>query len=986
MRRLYSLLLLALPLPAGAADVIVAEGERFKPLDKKGWKLTHQNDTYGSHTYGGMWMTHGACLGAPADSKGSVATQTVTVPRAGKYRVWSKYQAPPYFHYLHRIDVLQKGKRLFSGIYGRAGTPRLWSFSGVSTELWWYWGVDHDAAEAPDLLVNLTAGPAEVRLSTVPNAKPAGDRFVDFVLLTTNPGDTYLGFKPSAVGTPFANEALAATKLYARFRNTTKSAAQLRITRAGHFHPNYSSATVKFPAKAVSAGAWSEWSNVGPFCRLVHDEGLKLELPGAGEFAIQFARDRAGKDVVGDVKLKSGESVVVPLEITWKKGARVQTSRSLAEGLLAKSKKWRTANGGKKATKILFYGAFSGAEDWVAALKDRLGYNTDLPARYSQVRRAAAAQHYGSPAAIRQLAAKMSKADKERLRIVSFGDEIALGTVNFRDRKLRDKFRAWLKKRGVTAKELGRRPDRVRPTDKGKHALAWYSALFNEQERFADYAAMTRLVKELFGPHVLTGANYSPHHLALYYGSIPQWVDIFKHNGMSMFWAEDYIFSVPEVPQILSWAFGQIRCAVKYHKQPIHYYVMPHAPGQVPGFLRRNMLLAVGNGTRHVDSFWVAPAERFTENYVSWGYTDTFRVLHEAIHDSAEAEKYQAGGAVRPARVALITGKATDFQESRLLIDRTRDPFARRCANAPKEINQILCRKDQQYLYLALRHAQHAIDLVTEDDVVDGILKNYDVVYFAGEWIDSRIIPRLDAWVRAGGVLYATAGLGHRNQFDRAEPGLLKLLGLKAARLSKTAIAPRTLLELPLLAPIDTITLDGAKVPAVGMKHVLTPGAAKVLGTWSDGSAAVTVHKLGKGRAFAAGTLAGASYIKTGLRKLPYARGGRHTVYNPTGFAAGAAKLVRLAVESAKPVQAVVCADPGAEGVVIDHKDGTLLTLVNWTNAPLEKLEVRVRLKAVPASVRSVSGQKALPYTFKDGVATFRVRLDEADYILMAKK
>ena len=47
------------------AEVVVVEGEKFKPLDSKGWKVTHQNDSYGSHTYGGMWMSQGGCLGAP---------------------------------------------------------------------------------------------------------------------------------------------------------------------------------------------------------------------------------------------------------------------------------------------------------------------------------------------------------------------------------------------------------------------------------------------------------------------------------------------------------------------------------------------------------------------------------------------------------------------------------------------------------------------------------------------------------------------------------------------------------------------------------------------------------------------------------------------------------------------------------------------------------------------------------------------------------
>ncbi|HZT83755.1 MAG TPA: hypothetical protein VFA26_26225, partial [Gemmataceae bacterium] len=437
---------------AARAEIVVAEGEQFKPLDARGWKVTHQNDSYGSHTYGGMWMTHGACLGAPADSDGSVATQSVTVPAAGKYRVWSKYQAPPYFNYLHRVEIVQNGKTVYRHVYGKNGTDRLWSFSGVSDELWWPWGVDHDCAEAPKQMADLAAGPAEIRLVTVANPKPAGDRFVDFLLLTTNPADDYKGFKPYAVGSPFCNEALDAARLWMRFRNTSTAAAQLTVTRNGHFQPQYGGATAKFPARPVAAGQWSEWFNVGPFCRLVHDEGLFLTLPGAAEVAVQFARDPAGKEVVGDCTVKSGEAVVVPLEITWKKGARVRPSRELAREIITASKQWRTANGGRKPKEILFYGMFSGSEDWVAELKDALGYNTLLPDRYQHVRRDGLHAHVFGPDAIRKFAATLK--DRDRLRVLSFGDEISLGEINFKDPKMQARFRDWLKAKGVTKADL----------------------------------------------------------------------------------------------------------------------------------------------------------------------------------------------------------------------------------------------------------------------------------------------------------------------------------------------------------------------------------------------------------------------------------------------------------------------------------------------------------------------------------------------------
>src|SRR5262249_61626944 len=132
---------------------------------------------------------------------------------------------------------------------------------------------------------------------------------------------------------------------------------------------------------------------------------------------------------------------------------------------------------------------------------------------------------------------------------------------------------------------------------------------------------------------------------------------------------------------------------------------------------------------------------------------------------------------VRPARVAIVLSKATDYNESRLMVDKAKDPFAAKCKNAPKEINQTLCRKEQQMLYLALRYAGHAVDLITEEDIIEGYLKNLDVVYFAGEWLDHRCVPKLDEWVKSGGLVYRLAGLGLENEFNEPAPSVVKHQG-----------------------------------------------------------------------------------------------------------------------------------------------------------------------------------------------------------------
>jgi hypothetical protein len=983
---------LAAAIPVRGGEVVVAEGEFFQPQGK-GWAVTHMDDSYASHAYGGMWLSQGACLGAAADSQDEVAVQTVTIPAAGAYRVWSKYQAPPYFNYLHKIEIVQNGKKVFEHVYGKKGTDRLWSFTGESDELWWFWGVDHDAAEAPKNLVQLAAGPAEIRLVTVANPAPAGKRFIDFVVLTTEPGDTYQGFKPYQVASPFTLEALAQTKLFIRFKNNAAAPAQLKLrTPTGHYQPNYAARSTEIPeAGPVPPGQWSPWVNIGPFCRLVHDEGIIVSLPGgSGPIEIEAARDAAGKDPAGAVTLPEGETFMVPLDIAWNKQKTIFASQARAEELtrLAKTQ-WRTRNGGRKPQSILYYGGFNQLDrPWVAALKDALGYNTLLPDAYPHAAVDGYHQHCHNPGELTQYVATLSDAQKKAMKVMSFGDEISLGEISWADPAMQTKFTAWLKARGVTAADLGGvAPDAAKLADRGTNRrVGWYAQTFNEEERFGFYRDLTAQARSLLGPQVETGANYSPHHMPMYYGPIYQWIDIFKHNGMTMYWAEDYIFSVPMPPQIISWMLATVRCGVKYHKQKVHFYVMPHAPGQRADFLRRSMIYAPGAGVNHVDNFWVAPPETFTENSVAWGYTDSFQAIHESIYDTAEAEPLLTGAAVRPGRVAVLLSKATDHNERLLQIPKAQDALMATCKNAPATTQQIIGRVEAQMLYLALLHGQHRVDLVTEDDIaMDDILSKYDVLHVAGEWIDHRVPAKLEAWVKDGGVLYASGGLGIFNEFNEADPALLKVLGLTSAETSKNLAVIRPVMELPVAPPIGEIAFEGGTIPAVGLKQVLVPADAKVLGTWADGKPAVTVRELGKGKAFAVGTLAGCAYLRTALAVQPFPRGGNLCPITPTTFDPAAGKLARLGVDARPVEEPAVCDHPFVEAIVMDGPAGSVLTLTNGTAEPIANLEVQVRLPAEPKEVKSVQAGQAVPAEYKDGVLTLTTDLEWADHILLPK-
>jgi len=278
------------------------------------------------------------------------------------------------------------------------------------------------------------------------------------------------------------------------------------------------------------------------------------------------------------------------------------------------------------------------------------------------------------------------------------------------------------------------------------------------------------------------------------------------------------------------------------------------------------------------------------------------------------------------------------------------------------------------------------VDLLTEDDIAEGYLKGYDVLYFAGEWIDHRVPDVLREWVREGGVLYACAGLGRKNEFGEPSDDMTKLLGLKGASFAQNVYLIRPFLELPQVEPIGIITMDGAQIPGIAIRQELHPGEAEVLGTWENGAAAVTVRELGEGKAFAVGTAAGHSYMKTGVRFIPWARGGRKSIYNPTGFDRAAARLAHLGVGAKEVERDVVCSNNLVEAIVIDSRRGTLVTLTNWDNEPLPSLTVSVKLPAAPASVRSVQHQKELEgWKFADGRMTVTTDLEWADYIILPK-
>ena len=79
--------------------------------------------------------------------------------------------------------------------------------------------------------------------------------------------------------------------------------------------------------------------------------------------------------------------------------------------------------------------------------------------------------------------------------------------------------------------------------------------------------------------------------------------------------------------------------------------------------------------------------------------------------------------------------------------------------------------------YIALQHAELAVDMVVEDDG-PAILNSYRLIFLADSHVTDTASSALVAWVSAGGTLVATAGAGCFNEFNATNTKLTALLGI----------------------------------------------------------------------------------------------------------------------------------------------------------------------------------------------------------------
>ncbi len=587
----------------------------------------------------------------------------------------------------------------------------------------------------------------------------------------------------------------------------------------------------------------------------------------------------------------------------------------------------------------------------------------------------------------------------------SLGDEITIQLKTPKQEQNR-RFREHLKKKGFDALEvlgdgevakarsLGKQEQwklvTITPAlaDKPKHF--YESANFQYQLWYEELGARTKqLIAKHPGKRVLTGANFSPHMNV--WPDVRQWIGPFRAGAMTMTWTEDWWWQVPEAsPQVFGFLLDGLRLAHSYHGAPAQYFVMPFR-GNSPDNFRRMHALGLAHGVKIFHHFVTETQVLLTHDYISvMDSPRTYQAIHDVIHDAGAVEHRLQPAMPEPARIAIMLSRASDTWDTEDL------GGAGHLYYAKFNINN----DERKAIWMALRHAQYPVDLILDEDIAEGRLEPYKVLYIVGSEMLRAATGPLMQWVRDGGIVYATGGGGLLDEYRDSLTMLYDMYGLKSHNLTRHTrhIRPRDTMRK--VEPIDTLavkpldeTAPPLDLPAYLYLETLEPkDSAEVTGTFGadyHGSPApgLVINRFGTGRTIYCGALAGMAYLTPAMTTS--------SQILPTAFPKTLRDLITTPARWAGIATPIQTSDPLVEAQYMSGPEGDVVVLINWQDDPIDDLVVRFPDKRNIQSVRSLREAGpfkghlheqqgvTLPIKLDEGVAEVRLRLGISDYLLV---
>ncbi|MCM8816278.1 MAG: beta-galactosidase trimerization domain-containing protein [Candidatus Omnitrophica bacterium] len=468
------------------------------------------------------------------------------------------------------------------------------------------------------------------------------------------------------------------------------------------------------------------------------------------------------------------------------------------------------------------------------------------------------------------------------------------------------------------------------------HSHYFRALLFAENNRNA-----TKLIEEIFPKGTIThSGSFFPSTGRK--PSIHSGVDpflLFSERGVTGYSSEiSWGLNTPDFPgvQILSYECALARSLSKYYSTPKGTYLITYSYyGYPPDFVK------LGAYTFAAQCFdWI---NYFDVKY----YPGMFKTVKEANYRIGMIEEEVLKSDVVSGKVAIGWLVSTDIWD---IAQEKVEPSWYLSGNT-------IYPGERAYLYLLLRHLQVPVEVLGEQDLVKGYLKDYDVYILVGDHISRESAEALRKWVEGGGKLISVAGGGLKDQYNRELDVLKEVYGIKGANLIKREKSLRPKLELLYALPLDEIKMETSdklmKMEVYGYRQSFDVDKGEVIGRYLNGEPAIVRNKYGKGEAIIIGTLPGTVYLKGAYPLKPFGRGGEDlSVYNYPDYNTQVREFIKELTGNILPQPPVYTDNPYVEANLLKDRERDMyyISLVNYSGKPVKGLKVVIDTDMINAT------------------------------------
>jgi hypothetical protein len=1016
---------------------VAAEAEEFKI--QSGWKVLKNGEgNYSVDIIGFSHIGNERFLSLPSDAKTASATLDVNVPVDGPYKLWVRYEYPAFSETRFKAVVEQGGKVVAEKIMGIKDSPKL-QFN--NPELvpqydppWGPEGVFEEPMDVPAL----KQGPAIIRLVGVEQPQIPGvsaNRNIDLIYLTSdvapivtkddkgknvpNKESWYWIGGGSGSLYPILNayRDTRGARWEARITNkgtsATKGGAIRYVNNRNPWHLNES-----VPPINLDPGQTSEWiplrtqdtchygaaifSLPGIKPPKGADPGVKADLPSI-EVEI--------RPVGGGKSFKFADEEMVRVYLPGYPGFGDEPVAIVAKVNDVVSYLQAHKAPGREPKEPLAYGGWmpiDGETDYGKAyghLYKSMGFRS-FPLAVAKPEEAmksmglpfnlsAQALAYRQPPTDENITKVKAAFEKNGLlpylKFFDYGDEIHFSewiSVALGKQPLAPLWVSWLKEHrpGYDAKTYWRqswgafdetklKPDSTAAASQDNARLYVDSCAFYEDLANVWVAGQLKKLKSQLGAQVLGGANYAAH--PFYYPTVPMYVTWFRKGAADYGRHSEYFWQVGQAgPMINGYIVELFRCGMRHTPNGyIRQYTMPHAVGNTePSFLR-TAFTHLAHGASGLDYFGIGLNETFTENYIDHRAKERFKSIRDINYSLGMVDDVWAQSKALPSQAAILVSYSTELWD---LAPVAQDRAGHAMFAAGFRKMRLNYHIDRVGLWKATTFAGVTPDLLVEEDMNAKDLAGYKVLFVVGDSLPVGTEKALEAWVKSGGTLVATSGVGTYGTYREPNPGMQALVGIASRKLEEKDTFMRPMQDLQFMKPSGSIKGDGFEFPVLGNVERITPAhGTKVTAKFDDGSPAIIERQLDKGKVIFIAAEPGASFFWSALQPNIVPDRANNTHRAPQNWDKGVATLVQGILKNAGAAPILQASLPNIDARLIKGPKVYILPVSNYSDKIDQPCTLTVSITEPVADVLSSYNGKL---TFKQADGKLEIQIPKLGY------